>query len=135
MTLKARLGTFEELISNLSSETNSDVKTIAWKLREIIFDNYPKATEVVRLGEGAASYGLGFKKNSECHVHIMPTSSYVNLGFFYGASLKDADKLLEGTGKNMRHVKVRSLKEAKNPALRTLISLALEERRTALGLD
>ena len=72
---------------------------------------------------------------TESHVYIMPKEAYVNLGFFHGSSLKDSDNLLEGTGKKMRHVKVRSLKEVQNPALRTLILEALAERKTTLGLE
>jgi hypothetical protein len=33
--------------------------------------------------------------------------SHTNVGFFYGAHLDDPAGLLEGTGKNMRHVKLR----------------------------
>jgi hypothetical protein len=130
MTSKARLGSFEELLS----ENNTEIKSIAWKLREIIFADYPKAIETVRLGGGAASYGLGPKKNSESHVYIMPKRDYVNLGFFHGTNLNDPAKLLEGTGQKMRHVKVRSPKDVENPVLRTLISKARAERKAALGL-
>src|SRR5499433_2357942 len=33
-------------------------------------------------------------------------SSHVNVGFFHGASLPDPARLLQGTGKFMRHVKL-----------------------------
>ncbi len=33
--------------------------------------------------------------------------SHVNLGFFYGVDLPDKMKMLEGTGKRMRHIKLR----------------------------
>ncbi len=36
---------------------------------------------------------------------------HVNVGFFYGALLKDPAHLLEGTGKRMRHVKLRPGRE------------------------
>ena len=34
-------------------------------------------------------------------------TSHVNVGFFHGASLPDPARLLQGTGKFMRHVKLR----------------------------
>jgi hypothetical protein len=34
-------------------------------------------------------------------------TSHVNVGFFYGAALPDPARLLQGTGKLMRHVKLR----------------------------
>jgi hypothetical protein len=46
---------------------------------------------------------------------------YVNLGFFFGAGLPDPKKLLIGEGKRLRHVKIWSVEEAKNPALAKLI--------------
>jgi len=47
---------------------------------------------------------------------------YVNFGFFFGAGLHDPKKLLVGEGKRLRHVKVWSMDEAKNPALAKLIA-------------
>jgi hypothetical protein len=37
----------------------------------------------------------------------MPMRGYVNLGFYQGALLVDPKRLLEGTGKGLRHVKIR----------------------------
>lgn len=128
---KARLGSFADLMTG----TGSDIKAIAQKLREVVFADLPEAIETVRLGDGAATYGPGPKKMTESHVYIMPKEAYVNLGFFHGSSLTDPNELLEGTGKKMRHVKVRSLAEADNPALHALIIEALAERKTELGLE
>ncbi|MEM7342731.1 MAG: DUF1801 domain-containing protein [Chloroflexota bacterium] len=132
MSSKARLGSFNDLLEE--RVTNDDIQTICEELRRIIFHNYPEATEVVRLGDGAASYGVGPKKMSESHVYIMPKERYVNLGFWHGTSIPDPANLLEGTGKKMRHVKIRSLEAAASNEIATLISEALKERRAALGL-
>ena len=125
---KANLGSFEDLL-----HANSEVNAIALALRESIFKAFPETVEVVRLGDGAASYGIGQKKNSESYVYIMPKAGYVNLGFFFATQLKDPDKLLEGTGKKMRHVKVRSLQEVSHPALKQLVADAYAERKHALA--
>jgi hypothetical protein len=57
----------------------------------------------------------------------------VNFGFFFGAGLPDPNKLMMGEGKRLRHVKIRSVDEATNPALSKLISATWEEapRRVA----
>lgn len=89
--------------------------------------------EVVRLGDRAATYGLGPKKMSEAYCYVLPYERWVNLGFFRGAELPDPDRLLEGTGAMMRHAKIRSLEAAGTPAVRALIEAALEERTVALG--
>ena len=40
--------------------------------------------------------------------YVAAYTSYVNLGFVEGAQMDDPDGLLEGTGKGLRHVKVRA---------------------------
>lgn len=55
--------------------------------------------------------------------YIAPQNKgYVNFGFFFGAGLPDPKQLLEGEGKRIRHVKVWSVDEAKNPALASLVA-------------
>ena len=51
-------------------------------------------------------------------------AAHVNVGFFHGASLPDPAGLLQGTGKHMRHVKVRPGLALDGPALETLIVAA-----------
>jgi len=46
--------------------------------------------------------------------------SHTNVGFFFGAHLDDPSGLLEGTGKNMRHVKLKPGAEPNPPALGAL---------------
>lgn len=63
--------------------------------------------------------------------------SHVNVGFFHGSSLLDPAGLLEGTGKSMRHVKVRPGSAFARPALEALIDAAyrdIGERLRAAGL-
>ena len=50
--------------------------------------------------------------------------SHTNIGFFYGAHLEDPAGVLEGTGKNMRHVKLRPGRELDPGALGNLIHAA-----------
>ncbi|MBM3939903.1 MAG: DUF1801 domain-containing protein [SAR202 cluster bacterium] len=50
--------------------------------------------------------------------------SHVNVGFFFGAELEDATGLLEGTGKRMRHVKVKPGANLDATALGALIHAA-----------
>ena len=47
--------------------------------------------------------------------------AHVNLGFYTGAFIPDPHKLLEGTGKRMRHVKLRPGQEVNSQALGELI--------------
>jgi len=49
---------------------------------------------------------------------------HTNVGFFHGAHLDDPDRLLEGTGKNMRHVKLKAGRLPDDAALGKLIDAA-----------
>jgi len=130
MPSKTKFGKFDELVAGLDPE----IERISRHLRMLILNIHPNAVEVVRLGDRAASYGVGPKKLSEAYSYIIPQESYVNLGFYYGVSLADPAGLMEGTGKRLRHVKVRSAEEVNKPALRELIKAALVERRKVLSL-
>ncbi|MGB9436225.1 MAG: hypothetical protein WBQ89_28505, partial [Candidatus Acidiferrum sp.] len=48
----------------------------------------------------------------------------VTFGFLRGTSLPDPAKLLEGTGKHLRHVKLRAIEDLRKPALKKLIRAA-----------
>lgn len=130
MQTDTRLGTFEEVIAN----ANDNIKAIAVALKNLVNTLDPDTYEVPRPGEKAASYGVGPKKMSEAYVYIMPLKDSVNLGFFYGANLKDPKGILEGTGAKMRHVKIYSLTDIKKAEITALIKEAIRERKTALQL-
>ncbi|HJS29619.1 MAG TPA: DUF1801 domain-containing protein [Anaerolineales bacterium] len=121
-------GTFEEAISRSSSH----VAAIARLLRELILEVDPNVVEVPWPHQQIIGYGVGPKKMTEHYCYIAPQKEYANLGFYYGAVLPDPEGLLEGTGKVLRHVKVRESVEVSGPALRQLVQLALEERRKTL---
>ena len=59
-------------------------------------------------------------------------TAHVNVGFFLGATLPDPDRLLEGTGKFMRHVKLRPELGADAGALTKLIETAYADMKTRL---
>jgi hypothetical protein len=50
--------------------------------------------------------------------------NHVTFGFLRGTFLPDPAKLLEGTGKSLRHVKLRSLDDLRRPELKKLIQAA-----------
>jgi len=56
-------------------------------------------------------------------------TSHVNVGFFQGASLRDPAGLLQGSGKRMRHVKLRWGEPVNETALHALILAAYHDMR------
>jgi hypothetical protein len=59
--------------------------------------------------------------------------AHVNVGFFRGAEIADPDGLLQGTGKRMRHVKLRPGDEIDAGALTRLIETAYIDMKSRLG--
>ncbi len=55
---------------------------------------------------------------------FMVGKEHVTFAFMRGAALPDPEKLLEGTGKGVRHVKLRSVADVKRPAVKKLIAEA-----------
>ncbi len=54
-------------------------------------------------------------------------TSHVNVGFYHGAALPDPSRLLQGTGKYMRHVKLRAGEAIDAAALGRLIEMAYSD--------
>ena len=122
---KAAQGTFDELVAGVEPK----LAALARRLRAIIRAVDKNTVETVRLGDNAATYGVGPRKMSDGYAYIMPMRGYINLGFYQGAVLADPQGLLEGTGKGLRHVKLRSLAEANRRPVRALVAAALARRR------
>ncbi len=125
----ARFGTFDDLLG-IAGEP---ARPVLRALREMILSVHSDACEVVRLGDRAATYGVGPRKMIDGYAYILPYAEWVNLGFFRGSELPDPEALLEGTGARMRHVKIRSPGDARRPAVQALVAAALAERRAALA--
>ena len=59
-------------------------------------------------------------------------TSHMNVGFFHGAELSDPESLLEGSGRRMRHVKLRPAALVAPAALSDLIDAAYSDIKTRL---
>jgi hypothetical protein len=86
-------------------------------VRELLHDGHPTAC----VGDAAFGYVNAFRH-------------HVNVGFFLGAELDDPAKLLEGTGKFMRHVKVWSERDVDAESLTNLIETAYRDMRARLSV-
>ena len=67
--------------------------------------------------------------------YVNAFKAHVNVGFFRGAELADPEGLLEGTGKYMRHVKLRPDGGIDAKALTRLIRLAYADMKRRLEAE
>lgn len=81
-------------------------------VRELLHDDQPTAC----VGDAAFAYVDAF-------------TGHVNVGFYLGAGMADPGRLLHGTGKFMRHVKLRPGAGVDGAALRQLIETAYADMK------
>mgnify|MGYP001166759494 FL=1 len=60
-------------------------------------------------------------------------SSHINIGFYYGAFLPDPQRILIGTGKRMRHVKLILDNQGDSRALKKLIEGSYQDLKIRLS--
>lgn len=96
------------------------VRRWAKRVRKLVRSVAPRAEERVYLGWRVMMYCRGRNMFS----YIGPLKNGVNLGFARATRLPDPHRLLEGTGKNMRHVKIRADKDIHPGRFRQLIRAA-----------
>jgi hypothetical protein len=107
----------EEFLSNYPDQ----IRKITEELRRTARRAMPRAHEF--LYYDAVNYSLS-DSPLERICYISPAQSQVTLGFLFGANLDDKHQLLQGIGKRARHIKIRTLEEAKNPVLKELVKAA-----------
>jgi hypothetical protein len=79
------------------------------------------------MGWGVINYLAG-SKMSDMVVAIVPHWTYINIQFADGVDLPDPSHKLEGTGKRMRHVKIRDNDDLQNSDVRALLMEAARKR-------
>lgn len=87
---------------------------------EMVYDNYNWLV-------------IGYSPNerpSDAIFSIAIAPRWVTLCFLQGAGLPDPDKLLQGSGRIVRHVRLERAKDLDRPAMQALIAAAVEDART-----
>lgn len=87
-------------------------------VRELLHDGHPTAC----VSDAAFAYVYAFK-------------DHVNVGFFHGTEIADPKGLQEGTGKFMRHVKLRPDRDIDARALTKLIKTAYTDMKRRLRTE
>jgi len=110
------------------------IADIALAMREIILDEAPDASETVYEVSYTVAVWFGFsQKMKDMFCYVASYGAHVDLGFPRGATLSDPNRVLEGTGKKMRHIKLRTLSDVDRPFIRRYLRAAIEEVSSAGG--
>jgi hypothetical protein len=105
---------------------DAGVQAVALGLRQVVLDEMSPCHEYIFTMRGRVMllYGPTSRVIEDCVCMIGVHRHHANLRFTHGLDLADPDGLLEGTGKRMRHIKVRALSELDRPEIREYLRQA-----------
>ena len=96
-------------------------------MRTAVLDEIARATDDLSgLGTTSSRSSQQPKRMKDNVCLVVIYRDHVNLMFPRGVDMKDPQGLLEGAGKAMRHVKIRTAADTKRPGVRDLIEQAKE---------
>jgi len=95
-------------------------------LRQLVLEELAPCCEyIVEVYIISLLYGPTYRmKDGICYIGVI--RDHVNLGFIRGSELADPQRILEGTGKQMRHIKIRNMSDLGRPAIRAYLQEACE---------
>jgi hypothetical protein len=88
-----------------------------------VLRSFVKGT-VLGTKETVNSWGIPTFEAKDPFCFYMVGKNHVTFGFHNGTSLEDPQGLLEGTGKNIRHVKLRAVEDLERKGLKGLVLAA-----------
>lgn len=106
-------------VTNYIAESTENHKAIMNAIRELIHDCVPQTTEEFKWGRPIFRVQKDF-------AYLKTAKNYVTLGFFNINKLNDQQNLLEGTGKEMRHVKLKCMENINRDLLSEWFKAASE---------
>jgi hypothetical protein len=110
---------------NLAGHT-SEVRAAARALEAAIREELPDAVVQYDPGNGLLAFGRSMKMRDLLFA-LIPHAGWVNLQLADGALLPNPDGLIDGTGKRIRHIKVRSREQAVSTPVRGAIRAQIEQ--------
>jgi Domain of unknown function (DU1801) len=105
-------------------------RRLALAARQRVLQEDPYATELIYDAYNAVSIVFSVTerlRDAFCHVAVY--THYINLGFNNGVQLADCHSRLKGSGRRIRHIRVSTLADLRDPELRAFIRTASANAR------
>ena len=122
--IKLSLSKFEPAVSKLATSSRSVIRKRFPTAIEQVYDNYN-------------FFVIGFcttERTSDCIVSLAASAKGVALSFYQGATLPDPHKVLLGSGKQNRFVRLESAATLSDPKVKALIDAAAKQAKNPLPL-
>jgi len=117
-------------VDRLLAQHSPELQAIERALRATIRREFPDVVEQVDFGNKLIAFGRTMKIRGLLFA-IIAHQSWVNLQLADGADLPDPAGIIEGTGKRIRHIKVRSVEAASSGPVVAAIRAQLAARPVA----
>ena len=114
-------------VDRLLGEHSPELQAIERALRATIRRELPDGVEQVDFGNKLIAFGRSMRMRGLLFA-IIAHKTWVNLQLADGAELPDPDGLIEGTGKRIRHIKIRSVEAASSAPVVAAIRAELAAR-------
>jgi len=106
------------------------IQKLALGLRALVLEEMAPCHENIYDAYSAVAMGYGpSDRLSDGIFHIAVYTRNVNLGFNHGATLDDPLGILLGSGKQIRHLTIKSTEDLARPEIRAYVRRALEAAR------
>jgi hypothetical protein len=115
-------------VDRLLAGHTPEIQAAARALRGAIRTELPDVHEQVDFGNKLIAFGFSMKMRDLLFA-VIPHTAHVNLQLADGIDLADPTGIVEGTGKRIRHVKVRSVDDAGRADVLALVRAQIERRR------
>jgi len=109
----------KDSIQELLAACSPAVRRLVQASRRRVLAVVPGATERLRAGWGILGYDA-----PRYFAFVAPQADHVRIGFERGVLLDDPEGLLEGTGTQVRHVRIRRASDLRRPGLERLLRQA-----------
>jgi hypothetical protein len=108
-------------------------QTLIRALRKALRKKFPTANEIVYDNYNFFVIGYGpSERPSDCFISMTAAANGAGLCFLRGATLPDAKKVLLGSGKQTRFIRLESADGLERPEVETLLKLAAAQGKTPL---
>jgi len=109
-----------ETISSWTAQVAPPLRPVARRTRALVKSTFPDLVEHIR--PGVVVYGRSSAPR-DWLLYISQHRDHLNLGFAHGlgSAVADPSSLIQGSGKTMRHLTLRTVADTERPALRAVL--------------
>ena len=101
------------------------IRNLALATRSLVLDEMAPCAENIYDAYSAVALGYGSSDRlKDGVIHVAVYTGHVNIGFNHGTELDNEEGMLQGTGRLVRHITIKSAADLRNPAVRKYLRAA-----------